>query len=69
MSFLIGPLSELGDTGRLEEALRGFLCQIHITRKARTVGSPSNRVWGCTPVIPELRRLEQEDYEVEASLG
>jgi hypothetical protein len=26
-------------------------------------------VWWCTPVIPALRRLREEDQELEASLG
>jgi hypothetical protein len=27
------------------------------------------QMWWCTPVIPALRRLRQEDQEFEASLG
>lgn len=26
-------------------------------------------MWYCMPVIPKLRHLRQEDYEVKASLG
>jgi hypothetical protein len=28
-----------------------------------------NQAWWCTPVIPALRRLRQEDHEFKASLG
>jgi hypothetical protein len=28
-----------------------------------------NQVWWCTPVIPALRRLRQEDHELKASLN
>jgi hypothetical protein len=46
------------------------LGSIHSTTKTNILKkNEGDRVWWYTPVIPELRRLRQEDHKFKVSLG
>jgi hypothetical protein len=58
LSFLSHLLTE---KSFLHEPVRGWITQLKFAHKGQA--------YWCTPVIPALRRLRQEDCEFWASLG
>jgi hypothetical protein len=54
--------------GTKQEQERGVTANGHRV-SFETHESVLNLAWGCTAVIPVLRRLRQEDFKFEVSLG
>lgn len=68
VSLLTALLSELGDTGRLEGSYKELLMSTSYTYKG-THSWQSIYLGVVHTCLPRTQETEQEDYEVEASLG